>query len=73
MKLTLAAWFVPVTLLAAGLIYVRFNLNCRARLASLKESEIDQRVSASTFTPDANKSRRSLRQVELPVKAAGVR
>ena len=27
MKLTLAAWFIPVTLLAAGLIFVRFALN----------------------------------------------
>ena len=32
MKLTLAAWFVPVTLLAAGLIFVRFALNRRASL-----------------------------------------
>jgi heme exporter protein C len=27
MKLTLAAWFLPITLLAAGLIFVRFGLN----------------------------------------------
>jgi heme exporter protein C len=32
MKLTLAAWFVPVTLLAAGLIFVRYALNRRATL-----------------------------------------
>jgi heme exporter protein C len=32
MKLTLAAWFVPVTLLAAGLIFVRYALNRRASL-----------------------------------------
>jgi heme exporter protein C len=32
MKLTLAAWFVPVTLLAGGLIVVRFALNRRASL-----------------------------------------
>lgn len=32
MKLTLAAWFVPVTLLAIGLISVRFVLNRNARL-----------------------------------------
>jgi len=32
MKLTLAAWFVPVTLLAAGLIFVRFALNRRESL-----------------------------------------
>jgi heme exporter protein C len=34
MKLTLAAWFVPVTLAAAGLIYTRFRLN-----AALRERE----------------------------------
>jgi heme exporter protein C len=73
MKLTLAAWFVPVTLLAAGLIFVRFNLNCRARLASLAASDIEQSISASTTAFDVNKPRRSPRQVELPVKAAGVR
>jgi heme exporter protein C len=33
MKLTLAAWFVPVTLLAAGLITLRFVLNRRATIA----------------------------------------
>jgi heme exporter protein C len=32
MKITLAAWFVPVTLLAAGLIAVRFGLNRRDTL-----------------------------------------
>jgi heme exporter protein C len=32
MKITLAAWFVPVTLLAAGLIFVRYVLNRRATL-----------------------------------------
>ncbi|HVT87340.1 MAG TPA: cytochrome c biogenesis protein CcsA [Tepidisphaeraceae bacterium] len=31
MKLTLAAWFVPVTLLSAGLIVLKFNINRRQR------------------------------------------
>jgi len=31
MKLTLAAWFVPVTMLCAGLVLARYRLNERAR------------------------------------------
>jgi heme exporter protein C len=37
MKLTLAAWFVPVTLIVAGLIATRFALNRRARAEELRE------------------------------------
>jgi heme exporter protein C len=40
MKLTLAVWFVPVSLLAAGLILWRFNLNQRQRaLTNTSRSE----------------------------------
>jgi heme exporter protein C len=41
MKLTLAAWFVPVTLAAAGLIYTRFKLN-----GALRERETLDRIAA---------------------------
>ena len=33
MKLTLMAWFIPVTLLMAGLVTVRYRLNRRQRAA----------------------------------------
>ena len=36
MKLTLAAWFIPVTMLAAGLIVEAFNAN---RRKSIKRQE----------------------------------
>ncbi|UCD76160.1 MAG: cytochrome c biogenesis protein CcsA [Phycisphaerales bacterium] len=43
MKLTLLAWFLPVTLLAAGLIVTRFTLNCRLReLGERREEEAHQ-------------------------------
>jgi len=31
MKLTLAVWFVPVTMLCAGLVFARYRLNARER------------------------------------------
>ena len=37
MKLTLAVWFVPVTLIAAGLVVARFNLNRRIRESERSE------------------------------------
>jgi heme exporter protein C len=39
MKLTLAAWFVPVLMLSAGLIVVRFRLNRRLRALSDANTE----------------------------------
>ena len=35
MKITLAAWFVPITLMTAGLIFARFNLNRRQAQAGI--------------------------------------
>src|SRR4029453_3815950 len=40
MKLTLAAWFVPVTLITAGLIATKFSLNRRARAQALAVDDI---------------------------------
>lgn len=39
MKLTLAVWFVPVTLIAAGLVVARFNLSRRQRSVEKLRSE----------------------------------
>jgi heme exporter protein C len=72
MKLTLAAWFVPVTLLAAGLIFVRFNLNCRQRIASVAVSEAELKSLLSRAKSVELKPRQTPRQEKHSWKAAGV-
>jgi hypothetical protein len=48
MQLTLAAWFVPITLLMAGLVATRFRLNRR-----LREFGELRRVQAEDLMPGA--------------------
>jgi heme exporter protein C len=48
MKLTLLAWFVPVTMLMAGLIATRFQLNLRLR--ALREDRAEAHASAAAGT-----------------------
>jgi len=46
MKITLVVWFVPVTLISAGLVVARFNLNRRVRE--------DERNTAAETVPTGN-------------------
>lgn len=46
MKLTLALWFAPVFMLAAGMIVAKFRLNGRDRLAAAAKQEQSAAVSA---------------------------
>jgi heme exporter protein C len=47
MQLTLAAWFIPVTLMAAGLIVARFGLN-RRESALVQDDELLTESNAPT-------------------------
>jgi heme exporter protein C len=41
MRLTLGLWFIPVTMLMAGLVYTRFRLNLRQRALTQADEEDD--------------------------------
>jgi heme exporter protein C len=46
MKLTLLAWFVPVTMIAAGLVVARFSLNRVQRRREQERREKSSRITA---------------------------
>jgi len=51
MKLTLLAWFVPVTMIAAGLIATRFSLNRIQRRHDQERREKSSRIPATARAP----------------------